>query len=120
MCLLGLLNSKLLSFVMTAGGQQMESGYYSFEARFIRSTPIELPAGAAAKHLHSLVERMLDLKRQLLAVKSPHEKMRLERQVGGTDEEIDDLVYGLYGLSSKEIELVKEETKPLTPAARAG
>ena len=35
-------------------------------------------------------------------------------------EEIDDLVYGLYGLSSNEIELVKKETKPLIPAARPG
>jgi type I restriction-modification system DNA methylase subunit len=120
LCLLGLLNSRLLSFVMTAGGQQMESGYYSFEARFIRGAPIELPTGPAAKSFRALVERMLDLKRQLLAAKSPHEKTRLERQVGSTDEEIDDLVYGLYGLSSGEIELVKKETKPRTAVIDPG
>lgn len=112
MCLLGLLNSRLLNFAITAGGQQMESGYYSFEARFIRGAPMELPVGTAAKHLHSLVERMLDFKRQLLAAKSPHERTRLERQVESKNEEIDDFVYRLYGLSQSEVQLVADDTSP--------
>ena len=110
LCLLGLLNSRLLSFAMTAGGQQMESGYYSFEARFIRSAPIELPSGKSAARLRSLVEQMLGTKRQLLAAKSPHEKTRLERQVEGTQEELDELVLELYGVSPDEVEIVKAET----------
>src|SRR3712207_8171625 len=35
-----LFRSRALSFFITSSGQQMESGYYSFEARFIRSAPI--------------------------------------------------------------------------------
>ena len=110
LCLLGLLNSSLLSFAMTAGGQQMESGYYSFEARFIRSAPIELPAGKEATRFRSLVEQMLGTKRQLLAAKSPHEKTRLERQAESAQEEIDEAVFDLYGVSPDEIEIVKAET----------
>ena len=95
---------------MTAGGQQMESGYYSFEARFIRSAPIELPTGKEATRFRSLVEQMLGTKRQLLAAKSPHEKTRLERQAESAQEEIDEAVFDLYGVSPDEIEIVKAET----------
>ena len=55
-------------------------------------------------------ERMLDLHKRLAAAKTPDEKTRLEREIKYTDDEIDQLVYELYGLSDDEIRIVEEAT----------
>jgi hypothetical protein len=38
------------------------------------------------------------------------ERKLLERQIAGTDREIDQLVYELYGLTGREIRIVEEAT----------
>ena len=55
----------------------------------------------------ALVERMLDLNKQRADVKTDHEKNLLERQIEGTDKQIDALVYELYGLTEEEIRIVE-------------
>lgn len=109
--LLGLLNSRLLNFFITSSGQQIESGYYSFEARFIRATPIrpinfDDPADKARHDkLVSLVERMLALHKQ--SPRTPQEQEMVKREIESTDRGIDGLVYELYGLSEEEIRIVE-------------
>ena len=58
-------------------------------------------------HLVLLVERMLDLHRQLAAAQTPNEKSVLQRQIETTDAQIDGLVYALYGLTEAEIKIVE-------------
>jgi hypothetical protein len=58
-------------------------------------------------HMVALVERMLNLHRELAAAQTPGEKARLQRQVDATDAQIDALVYELYGLTDEEIKLVE-------------
>ena len=109
--LLGLLNSRLLSFFITSSGQQIESGYYSFEARFIRSTPIRLInfSDPAEKTMHdrmvSLFERMLALHKQ--SPRTSQEQEMVKREIESTDKQIDTLVYELYGLTEEEIRIVE-------------
>ncbi len=55
----------------------------------------------------SLVERMLTLHKQLPSAKTEHERKMLQRQITATDEEIDQLVYALYGLTAEEISIVE-------------
>ena len=55
-----------------------------------------------------LVERMLDLHKQLDKAKDPNDKTRLRREIEATDRQINQLVYELYGLTEEEIEIVKE------------
>lgn len=57
-----------------------------------------------------LVERMLALHKQLDAAKTAHDKTVIERQIAATDEEIDRLIYDLYGLTDDEIKIVEEAT----------
>jgi hypothetical protein len=52
-----------------------------------------------------LVERMLDLHKQL--PKTPHEQESLKRTIAATDNQIDALVYQLYGLTEEEIQMVE-------------
>ncbi len=55
-----------------------------------------------------LVERMLDLHKQLPKVKTPREQESLRRTIAATDAQIDALVYELYGLTEEEIRIVEE------------
>ena len=110
---LGLLNSKLLEWLVKQTATQMRGGYFSFESRFIRSLPIRpidfTDPADATRHdqMVALVQRMLDLHKQLAASTLPHSKELLQRQIDATDRQIDRLVYALYGLSDEEIRIVE-------------
>jgi hypothetical protein len=58
-----------------------------------------------------MVEQMLALHKQLASVKTPDDKTRLQRQVEATDQQIDQFVYELYGLTDKETHIIEERTK---------
>jgi predicted nucleic acid-binding Zn-ribbon protein len=55
----------------------------------------------------SLVDQMLSLNKQLPSAKTDHEKTALQRQIDATDQQIDQLVYELYGLTEEEIKIVE-------------
>ena len=58
-----------------------------------------------------MVEGMLQLHAGLAAAKTPDEKKALQRQSDATDNQIDQLVYELYGLTDDEITIVEEATR---------
>ena len=58
-----------------------------------------------------LVEAMLKLHKDLAAGKTPHDKEVIQRQIDTTDNEIDKLVYELYGLTEEDIKIVEEPTQ---------
>jgi hypothetical protein len=124
--ILGLLNSRLLEWFIRKTASPMRGGYFSFEARFIRSLPIKTidpkspEENAAHADMVRLVKELMSLKRRLHNSKTPHERTQLERQADTADREIDRLVYGLYGLAPGEIELVEKETMPRVAVSRPG
>jgi uncharacterized coiled-coil protein SlyX len=65
----------------------------------------------AEKKMHddlvSLVEKMLELNKQLQKTHFDSEKESIERQIAATDKKIDKLVYELYGLTEEEITIVE-------------
>jgi hypothetical protein len=65
----------------------------------------------ANKGLHSrmvsLVEQMLALHKQLAEAKTPHDKTAIQRQIDATDQQIDRLVYEMYGLTEQDIKIVE-------------
>jgi hypothetical protein len=69
----------------------------------------QLPILGADKARHdkmvSSVERMMKLHKAKTAL----EKTAIERQIAGTDKQIDQLVYELYGLTEKEIKIIEEK-----------
>jgi len=58
----------------------------------------------------SLVDRMLELHKRLPEAKTKGDRDLIERQIAATDDEIDALVYELYGLTDEEIAIVRGET----------
>ena len=80
----------------------------------LKNIPIPklLPTNPTDKSRHDqmvkLVEQMLALHQSLATAKTPQEKTSLERQIPATDQQIDRLVYDLYGLTDEEIKIVEE------------
>ncbi len=108
---LGLLNSRLIDYVIKSQSTQMESGFYSFEARFIRATPIRpinlsnLADIVLQNKIVSLVEKMLSLRKQ--SSSTPQENEIVIREIEATNRQIDYLVYELYELTGEEIKLIE-------------
>jgi len=57
-----------------------------------------------------LCYRMPNKEARRAAAKTAHEKTVLQREIETTGRQIDELVYELYGLTEKEINIVERET----------
>ncbi len=115
--LLAVLNSRLIGFYLVRVCPPKLGGYTRFNSTNINATPIRIidfsdkSDRAVHDRMAALAQQMLGLHKQLADTKTPHEKMALERQIAATDEQIDRLVYELYGLTDDEIKIVEEATR---------
>ena len=113
--LLGLLNSKLLDFMMHAIASTKRGGYFEYKPMYLAQLPIRTinfnDPEDVARHdkMVALVRRMLDLHKRLANATLPDDKTLLQRQIDTTDRQIDTLVYELYGLTEEEIGIVEKE-----------
>jgi type I restriction-modification system DNA methylase subunit len=111
--ILGLLNSKVLNYFLKKISSTFRGGYFACNRQYIEQLPIRTIdfSDPADKDRHdkmvALVERMLTLHKQRAEVKTDHDKNLIERQIEGTDKQIDALVYELYGLTEEEIKIVE-------------
>jgi len=111
--LLGLLNSKLLVYLLRSIAPPKSGGFYAVKTRIVVKLPFRKinfsdPADVARHDsLVSLVDRMLALHKQLQEARTPHDEIALKRQIEATDRQIDALVYELYGLTEEEIGIVE-------------
>ena len=116
--LLGLLNSKLLSFYYRTifGGSSLAGGYLRIGPPQLRTIPIPSIDHSnrtdRAKHdkMVKLVEQMLDLHKRLAKAKVPAEKTRIQRQINTTDSAIDKLTCELYNLTPEEIAIIEQSS----------
>ena len=105
--LLGILNSSLSRFLFRNEGGTLTP-------RWLEEFPVYVPDFSAledtARHdrLVTLVSRMLELHDRMLVTVSREGKQALRRQIDAADREIDELVYGLYGLTDEERRIVEE------------
>ncbi|MEK6803642.1 MAG: Fic family protein [Nitrospirota bacterium] len=116
-CLLGILNSRLFWFAISNLSIPfgVRAGQYRYRLiyQYMEKVPIRVIdfTAKADKERHgrmvTLVEGMLELHQRLTGVKTPADKDRLQRQIDATDQEIDRLVYDLYGLTEEEIKIVE-------------
>jgi hypothetical protein len=118
--LLGILNSRLAQFYFSEVCAGLEGGgstYLRFFGQYLEEFPVHTinfsnPTDRARHdRMVKLVEQMLSLHKQLVAAKTPDEKTRIQRHIDATDQQIDDLVYDLYGLTNEAIQIVQEGTK---------
>lgn len=60
--------------------------------------------------LVSLVDRMLELHKKKNSLPPSAEREKIEREIAVTDEKIDDIVYGLYGVTNEERRIIEGKT----------
>ncbi|MBN1253930.1 MAG: Eco57I restriction-modification methylase domain-containing protein [Deltaproteobacteria bacterium] len=110
---LGLLNSRLLFWRLRSISNIFRAGWITCTKQYVGTLPIHLInfSDSADKSRHDrmvqLVEQMLSLHKQLAISKTPDDKTRLRRQINATDQQINRLVYELYGLTGKEIKVIE-------------
>lgn len=113
--LLGVLNSRLLTFRFRTIGKLKSGGIYEYFWNSVSKLPIRRvdfskPADKTAHdRMVKLVDSMLGLHKQLTTAKSAAQKAVIQRQIDATDAEIDRLVYDLYDLTGGEIAIVESE-----------
>ena len=99
--LLGILNSRCANYFF----KQRFSGNNHIASNQLAQIPV--PAVDKMRHdkIVALVERMLELHRR--SPRTPQEQEMVKREIQSTDNQIDRLVYDLYGLTEDEIKIVE-------------
>ena len=106
--LLGILNSKVADFAMHSIASRKQGCYFEYKPMYLQQLPIRTidfknPSDKAIHDkLVSLVDLMLDLHKKKTALPPSAEREKIEREIAVTDEKIDDIVYGLYGITEEE------------------
>ncbi|HLP94305.1 MAG TPA: Eco57I restriction-modification methylase domain-containing protein [Saprospiraceae bacterium] len=93
--LLGILNSKVIKFCLSAIVSKMRGGYFSMSKAYVETVPIPKISNGKLQ-LDNLVSRILAAKQS-----DP------QADTTALEAEIDALVYGLYGLTEEEIAIVE-------------
>jgi type I restriction-modification system DNA methylase subunit len=115
--LLGILNSQLINFIYKGMSSTYRGGYLRFIQQYLEKLPIRTidlnnPAEKAIHdNLVSLVGKMLDLHKKKTSFPPSAQREKIEREIAITDEKIDEIVYGLYGVTEEEKKIV-EEARP--------
>jgi type I restriction-modification system DNA methylase subunit len=111
---LGLLNSRLLTYLHRLIAPPKSNNYFEVKSRIIGRLPIKrinfLVPAEKAKHdsIASSVKLLLAKNAELSNVKSPHEVKLVQRQIIAIEREIDRAVYELYELTREEVLLVEQ------------
>jgi len=100
--LLGMLNSKLGWFLISNYCTQIQNGY-----QLIFKYLGKIPIVKGSSKLGSLVEKQLTFHKQLSKVTGEQKKKMIQQQIDRVDEEINQEVYGLYGLTGEEIDIIE-------------
>ena len=117
--ILTLMNSRLLNWYYKLFLKSTKKVFSEIQARQIEQLPVRQIDfnNPTDKRLHddlvALVDRMLELNKRLAPIRNTAcaEREELLRQIEQTDQEIDNLVYVLYGLTEEERKIVQEATK---------
>ena len=106
--LLGILNSRLITFYYANLSASYRGGYLRFIYQYLVQLPICIIDKANPDKIVQLVEQMLELNKQLAAATEPQLKKLLKQQIERVDGEIDQLFYRLYDLTGEEIGIVEK------------
>ncbi len=114
--LLGILNSALVTFIFSTISSEIRGGFYRWKRQYVSLVPIRTidfnnPSETATHDkLVSLVDRMLELHKKKNSLPPSAEREKVEREIGFTDEKIDEIVYGLYGVTEEERKIIEEKS----------
>ncbi len=107
----GVLNSKLIDFYykINFGSTHVGGNYLDLRGSQINELPIKIIPEEKQKQLIKFVDRIISLKKQLdeMGDKKTDDEYRISEEIEKTEKEIDNFVYKLYNLTTKEIEIIE-------------
>ncbi|MCH7772637.1 MAG: hypothetical protein IIA49_16740 [Bacteroidetes bacterium] len=113
--LLGLLNSSLLQRIFELQNPQMVGKVFAeIKVIYVERLPIKpidftnSKQKNAHNHITKLVDNLLKLNNQLQTTKLETQRQQIQRTIAHSEKKIDELVYGLYGLSKEEIVIIEQ------------
>ena len=106
---MGIINSKVLNFYF----KHILSSNLHVYPEAIRNLPLKIVSGGQQQPIIKLVDKMLSLNIRLNEIedKQTDEKARLEKEIQKTDNEIDQEVYKIYGITKEEQKIIEESSK---------
>ncbi len=109
--LIGLLNSKLLDFMVKKTSTRFSGGFFAYNKQYIGALPIILPVGKnreqMANQITDLVEKISTIKNRINENDSFRGELA-ESETNLYEEKIDQLVYKLYGITEEEKKVIEE------------
>ncbi|MEK7073132.1 MAG: N-6 DNA methylase [Patescibacteria group bacterium] len=110
--LLGVINSRILNYFYRNFFVTIDILKNALLSLPIREIDFKIPEDKEEyEKIQKLVSLDLSLNKRFASSKSEAEQAALKRQIDATDQQIDQLVYKLYGLTNEEIRIVEEATK---------
>ncbi len=106
--ILGVINSNLIKFYWQIMFTDFKTSFPQVTGFSLSQIPIAISEKAIEIELINLVDCMLSYYVHLASAKTPNEIILIQRHIEITDRQIDALVYKLYGLTEKEIQLIEE------------
>lgn len=103
---LALLNSKVLNYYFTMRCTNRAGLTVNISKGYLERLPIKPASSERQSELASLVDRMLNLNRQITSA-TTRLKDDLQKQIDATDLEIDQEVYNLYGITEEEKQIIE-------------
>ena len=106
--MLGVLNSRLVSRLYLSQVQQAaKDDFPQVTITDILGLPCPRPTGVLLAQISELAGKLSGLMPRLRQAASEPERQTLQNAVAAADQQMDALVYDLYGLTEKEIKLVE-------------
>ena len=105
--LLCILNSKTLKYIWASKYSDNKGLFPKIKGFQLKELPIPIATADQQQKLSSLATQMLDAHRQLGLAKSEADKAMLAQRIDILDDQINALVYSLYGLTKEEIAVVE-------------
>ncbi len=111
--LLGLLNSKVIGYYAKQVCSLLRGGYYDYRYQYVELFPIKNPTPSQKNKIEEQVNTIISLHKQLQESgdKKTSQTAKLEEEIKKTDQEIDELVYEIYGITKEEQKIIEESLK---------
>ena len=111
---LGLINSSVLNFYFKHISTPLRGGFFRAFPQYLERLPILIPDVSIQNEIEKWVLKVVELHQKQVQTPDLSKKELLEREAKVYEEKIDQLVYDLYGLKDKEIEIVEGFNKEKT------
>ena len=113
--LLALLNSKLINFYyrMTFGATHLQGGYLDLKGIDLEKIPIKIIENKKQNQVIELVDKIISLNKRLNEIggKKTDERAKIEKEIQKIDDEIDEFIYKIYGITEEEQKIIEDSFK---------